>query len=285
MYYILILQQIIASTTHIIAKNVLLSVPSPLLLVLRASLASTGYIIYLLFKKEKLFRIERKDMFGLIILAILNIPVNQFLFFMSLKYTSPPNVALAYALTPAFILVIAYFFLKEKLSRLKTLGILIALSGTLLILFEKGLNISSENFLGNILALSASLAWAIYTIVGKKYVLKYGAIYTTAVAMWFGLIAFLPIYYFLRPDFALSQIDSALWGQIFYLGLITSGVAYVLWYFALKKMEAGKLAVFSNLQPILTTILAIIFLDYSLTVYFIIGGILTIIGVIVTQRG
>ncbi len=285
MYYILILQQIIASTTHIIAKNVLLSVPSPLLLVLRASIASTGYIIYLLFKKEKLFRIERKDMFGLIILAILNIPVNQFLFFMSLKYTSPPNVALAYALTPAFILVIAYFFLKEKLSRLKTLGILIALSGTLLILFEKGLNISSENFLGNILALSASLAWAIYTIVGKKYVLKYGAIYTTAVAMWFGLIAFLPIYYFLRPDFALSQIDSALWGQIFYLGLITSGVAYVLWYFALKKMEAGKLAVFSNLQPILTTILAIIFLDYSLTVYFIIGGILTIIGVIVTQRG
>ena len=285
MYYILILQQIIASTTHIIAKNVLLSVPSPLLLVLRASIASTGYIIYLLFKKEKLFRIERKDMFGLIILAILNIPVNQFMFFMSLKYTSPPNVALAYALTPAFILVIAYFFLKEKLSRLKTLGILIALSGTLLILFEKGLNISSENFLGNILALSASLAWAIYTIVGKKYVLKYGAIYTTAVAMWFGLIAFLPIYYFLRPDFALSQIDSALWGQIFYLGLITSGVAYVLWYCALKKMEAGKLAVFSNLQPILTTILAIIFLDYSLTVYFIIGGILTIIGVIVTQRG
>jgi len=285
MYYILILQQIIASTTHIIAKNVLLSVPSPLLLVLRAFIASTGYIVYLMFKKEKLFRIERKDLLGFIILAFLNIPVNQFLFFMSLKYTSPPNVALAYALSPAFILVIAYFFLKEKLSRLKTLGIMIALGGTLLILFEKGLNISSDNFLGNLLALSASLAWAIYTIVGKKYVLKYGAIYTTAVAMCFGLILFLPVFFLLRPDYALSQIDTSLWGQIFYLGLITSGVAYVLWYFALKKMEAGKLAVFNNLQPILTTILAIIFLDYSLTSYFIVGGILTIIGVIVTQRG
>jgi RarD protein len=285
MYYILILQQIIASTTHIIAKNVLLSVPSPLLLVLRAFIASTGYIVYLMFKKEKLFRIERKDLLGFIILAFLNIPVNQFLFFMSLKYTSPPNVALAYALSPAFILVIAYFFLHEKLSRLKTLGIMIALGGTLLILFEKGLNISSDNFLGNLLALSASLAWAIYTIVGKKYVLKYGAIYTTAVAMCFGLILFLPVFFLLRPDYALSQIDTSLWGQIFYLGLITSGVAYVLWYFALKKMEAGKLAVFNNLQPILTTILAIIFLDYSLTSYFIVGGILTIIGVIVTQRG
>ncbi len=238
-----------------------------------------------MFKKEKLFRIERKDLLGFIILAFLNIPVNQFLFFMSLKYTSPPNVALAYALSPAFILVIAYFFLHEKLSRLKTLGIMIALGGTLLILFEKGLNISSDNFLGNLLALSASLAWAIYTIVGKKYVLKYGAIYTTAVAMCFGLILFLPVFFLLRPDYALSQIDTSLWGQIFYLGLITSGVAYVLWYFALKKMEAGKLAVFNNLQPILTTILAIIFLDYSLTSYFIVGGILTIIGVIVTQRG
>lgn len=285
MYYILILQQIIASTTHIIAKNVLLSVPSPLLLVLRASIASLGYIVYLMFKKEKLFRIERKDILGLVILAILNIPINQFLFFISLKYTSPPNVALAYALTPAFILIIAYFFLKEKLSRLKTLGIAIALGGTLLILFEKGVNISSDNFLGNLLALSASLAWAVYTIVGKKYVIKYGAIYTTAVAMLFGLIAFLPIFFIVRPDYSIFQIDVSLWGQIFYLGLITSGVAYVLWYFALKKMEASKLAVFSNLQPILTTVMAIIFLDYTLTGYFIIGGILTIIGVIVTQRG
>jgi drug/metabolite transporter (DMT)-like permease len=285
MYYILILQQIIASTTHIIAKNVLLSVPSPLLLVLRASIASLGYIVYLMFKKEKLFRIERKDILGLVILAILNIPINQFLFFISLKYTSPPNVALAYALTPAFILVIAFFFLNEKLSRLKTLGIAIALGGTLLILFEKGVNISSDNFVGNLLALSASLAWAVYTIVGKKYVIKYGAIYTTAVAMLFGLIAFLPIFFIVRPDYSIFQIDVSLWGQIFYLGLITSGVAYVLWYFALKKMEASKLAVFSNLQPILTTVMAIIFLDYTLTGYFIIGGILTIIGVIVTQRG
>jgi RarD protein len=285
MYWAIIIQQIIASTTHIVAKNILMTVPAPILLLLRASIASFSYLVLLIIRKTKFKRIEKQDIFLFIMLAILNIPVNQYLFFLSLRHTSAPNVALAYALTPAFVLIIAFFFLREKISRMKASGIFIAISGTLLILFEKGIDFSSDNFYGNILALLASLAWAVYTIIGKRFVVKYGAIYTTFLAMALGLTAFIPIFIITGTGFDVSSFGTIDWMQIFYLGVITSGVAYVLWYVALKKLEASKLAVFNNLQPILTTIMAMIFFGHELTMMFILGGVLTLSGVFLTQRG
>jgi RarD protein len=285
MYWAIIIQQFIASTTHIVAKNILLTVPAPLLLLLRASIATFSYLFLLKIRKMTFKKIEKQDLFLFIILAILNIPVNQYLFFLSLKHTSAPNVALAYALTPAFVLIIAFFFLREKISKTKASGIFVAIGGTMLILFEKGLDFKSDNFYGNILALLASLAWAVYTIIGKRFVVKYGAIYTTFLAMGMGLIAFLPIFFLSGVDFDIAAFSTIDWMQIFYLGVITSGVAYVLWYVALKRLEASKLAVFNNLQPILTTIMAIIFFGHELTALFVLGGCLTLSGVFITQRG
>lgn len=284
MYWSLILQQFIASTTHIISKSALMTIPAPFLLLLRAFIASMFYIIFLKIRGTKLLKIELKDLPLFILLGILNVPINQFLFFNSLKYTSPPNVALAYALTPAFVMVIAFFLLKERISFANTIGIFIAIFGTVLVLFEKGIILQSEAFYGNILALLASLAWAFYTIIGKKFVNKYGAVYTTAVAMLFGLIIFVPVFFISGGEFIFSSLSSYDWMQIIYLGIVTSGIAYILWYLALKKLESSKVAVFNNLQPILTTIMSIIVFGTQLTLLFVLGGLLTIFGVILSQK-
>ena len=285
MYLLIILQQIISSTTHIVAKSVLFDVPAPLLLLIRASIASLTFLVFIAIRKIKLFKVEKKDIPLFCILAILNIPVNQYLFFLSLKHTSPPNVALAYALSPAFVLIIGGIFLKEIVTKIKLTGIVIALLGVLFILFEKGIDLKSDNFLGNILALLAALAWALYTIIGKKFVNKYGAVYTTAIAMFFGLIFYLPVFLLSDHNFAISLITKIDWIQIIYLGVVTSGIAYVLWYMALKKLDAAKVSVFNNLQPILTTIMAIIFFNHQLTIPFVLGGLFTLLGVFITQKG
>jgi len=285
MYWILLLQQFLASTTHIVGKSALNTIQAPLLMLLRAIVASITYILFLRVRGVKLIRVKREHLFLFIILGLLNIPLNQYLFFNSLKYTSPPNVALAYAVSPAFVLIIAFLFLKEKISFFKTLGIITAIIGTSLILFEKGIDFSSDNFYGTSLALLASLSWALYTIIGKKFVIEYGAVYTTAVAMVFGLILYLPLFFLSGSLSEITNLSIFDWSQIFYLGVITSGVAYVLWYIALKKFEAGKVSVFNNLQPILTTILSVIIFNHELTLAFLSGGILTILGVLLTQKG
>jgi drug/metabolite transporter (DMT)-like permease len=64
-----------------------------------------------------------------------------------------------------------------------------------------------------------------------------------------------------------------------------SGVAYAIWFIALRRFAASKAAVFNNLQPVFTTILAVLILDHELTTLFVTGGIIIISGVVLTQRG
>lgn len=285
MYWLLLLQQFLASTTHIVAKNAISTVSAPVLMILRALVASFAYLLFIKMRKTNLLMIKKKDVFLFIILGILNIPLNQFLFFNSMRYTNPPNVALAYALSPMFVVIIAFFFLSEKISFMKTIGIIIAIAGTTLILFEKGIDISLDNFLGTSLALLASLSWSLYTILSKKLVADYGVVYTTAVSMVFGLILFLPIFALMGNYSEIIDLTTIDWLQIFYLGIITSGVAYLLWNFALKRYEASKVSVFNNLQPVFTTILSVIFFNQEISLIFLAGGLLTITGVFITQRG
>lgn len=285
MYFLLLLQQLIASGTHIIGKSLTDSLDAPLILLFRALIVSTAYIIFLSIFRKFTKVIDKKDYWAFILMGVLNIPINQFLFLSALEKTSAPNVALEYALTPAFVLIIARIFLNERLSKFKTIGVGIAIIGTILILSEKGFDFNSDSFLGDLIGLLASFSWAVYTIIGRKQSIKYGGIYSTGVSMVIGTICYLPVFYFLDVEFTTSQITLVNWLQILYLGVMTAGVGYAIWYYALQKLEAGKVAVFNNLQPILTTILAIIFLSHSPTIEFAIGGTLIILGVILTQKG
>ena len=94
---------------------------------------------------------------------------------------------------------------------------------------------------------------------------------------------FLPIGIIPTTQFAFESLSGSGWLQILYLGLITSVVAYLLWYYALGRIEAGKVALFTYLQPILTTVMAVILLGQDVTPAFLIGGTVALGGVIIAQ--
>jgi drug/metabolite transporter (DMT)-like permease len=152
-------------------------------------------------------------------------------------------------------------------------------------LFEKGIDFGSSFFWGNVMGLGASFSWALYTLLGKKYAAKYGAFYTTSLSMYIGFLVYLPVYALFPISTAITDITLPQWGQLAFLGVITSGLGYALWNYALSIADASKVSVFNNLQPVLTTILAFFFLGTEPGLLFIIGGIVAIAGVIMTQRG
>ena len=282
---LIFIQQLIASGTHIVAKGITYEIEPALILLYRSALASLFYIVWLSFRKDSIKKIDRKDIYKLILLGMLNIPLNQFLFLQGLKYTTAPNMALAYALTPAFVLLIAVIFYKEHASPKKLLGVAIAIVGAIVVLLERGLIFTDESLLGDFLALAASLSWALYTIIGRNISIKYGAIYSTGLAMSIGFLLYVPVFLIMPIPFQFYEITNVNWIQLIYLGVITSGVGYAIWYYALTKTEASKVAVFNNLQPVMTTILSIIFLGTVLTPFFVVGGLMIILGVFITQRG
>lgn len=284
-YILLLLQQLIASGTHIVAKSLTSEVAPPVVLFFRASLVSFLYLFVLYFKRDTFKKVTKKDWLKFILIGLLNIPINQFLFLTAMEMTFAPNVAFAYSLVPAFVLIISVSFFKEKTTKLKLLGIVLAVIGTVLLLLNKGFDLNSVSSNGDMLALLASLSWAFYTLVGKQLVQKYGALFTTGIAMIFGLILYLPIFHFHPAEYLLADISVKNWWQIFYIGAITSGVGYALWYYALQTLEASKVAVFNNIQPVLTTILAYFVFDNVINANFVVAGVLIIAGVITTQRG
>jgi drug/metabolite transporter (DMT)-like permease len=285
LYIIILLFQIIASFTHIIAKNITGDLSPDFVLLIRAALACFFYIIWMLVFRKKVKKIEKKDFLALFVIGLLNIPLNQFLFLTAVHYTTAPNVALAYALSPVFVLIIAAIFLKERVNIKKLTGVALAFGGIVLVYSEHGFDFSSNTSFGNLLVLLASLFWSFYTIIGKKFSEKYGAFYTTGLSMMTGFMLYIPVFSLMPGIIDFSIITGLNWLQLLYLGIITSGLNYGLWYWALTKTEASKLAVFNNLQPVFTTILSVFILSQGISLFFIFGGVLILSGVTITQKG
>jgi drug/metabolite transporter (DMT)-like permease len=285
-YFLIVIQQLIASSTHIIGQDASTHASPTFVLLLRASIAAVALWAFAAYK-EKVFNLFRglvkKDVWMLIFLGFLNILINQFLFLEGLRYTTPANSALLYALTPAIVFLLVLLIHRERTTLKKTLGVLVALVGVCILIFERGVSLDSSNTKGNLMIFTAMVAWSLFTLLGRPLVQKYGALRVTALHMMIGALIYLPIGLYFSSMNDLEMLTPLLWADIVYLGLISSAVNYALWYYALGKLETSKVAIFQNLQPIMTTILALSLGKVVLTPELIGGGVLALAGVLLVE--
>lgn len=281
-YLLLVFQQIIAGGTHIVAKAVVGEVDAATLTFLRTVIAAAGLWAIMRIRSGPL-NIERRDWRRMAFLGFVGVALNQFLYLHGMKFSTAANGALLYAATPVFVLVLSRFMHREIMKPLKIFGILMAFMGISIVIFEKGIDFSSGYAFGNLLILVAVIAWTLFTVLGKDMILKYGALRTTSAMMICGAVMFSPIGLISASQFPFSELNGLHWGGVLYLAIGTSIIGYLLWYHALSRIEASKVAVFSNAQPVFATILSLIFLDYTITPVFVIGSIITIFAIYITQ--
>lgn len=284
-YFWLTIQTLIASLTHIIARAVVKEVPPLSLTLLRSSIAGLGFGFLLSFSRYRRIKIDDEDKFKFFILGILSVPLNQFAFILGIKYTTPANASLIYAMTPIFALIFSALILKERLSFYKIFGVLLSFVGIGIVFAEHRLSLNLEYLKGNIIIMFGAIFWALYSILGKPMIVKYGPLYVTGVAMIVGSLVYLPVglYDFVKLD--LSSVSFGSYLGVIYLGVGTSIFGYFLWYYAIGKIEASKVVIFTNGQPIMTAILGMIIFGNPLTLPFLIGGTLVIAGVFIVQLG
>jgi drug/metabolite transporter (DMT)-like permease len=141
---------------------------------------------------------------------------------------------------------------------------------------------SNMFLLGSLFVLLSALCWAVYSIVGKTLLRTYDEITIITYAFIIGTLLYIPV---VAPTITttIHTMSFAAWGSVLYLALFCSIFAYLGWYYALKRIEAAKAAVFLNLIPLFTMIMAVL-LGYQLTIGFIIGAMLIIGGVYLTQQ-
>lgn len=252
---------------------------SPLsLALLRFLTASTVLLVYLRLRPE-LARVERRDWPALLLLGFLVIPVNQGCFLFGLKRSTASNAALLYALTPLVVLLFARRLLGEEGLVSKLAGVVVAFTGVVVILLERGLRHEMEFLSGNLLILVAVFAWAGYTVLSKRLVARYDPMTVTGWAIIVGTAFSLPALLIPGAIPPLSTVPLPVWGAIAYLAVGTSVIAYPLWSYALRHLDASKVAITSNTQPILTAAFSWVFFRERFTPGFLVGAALILAGV------
>jgi drug/metabolite transporter (DMT)-like permease len=168
------------------------------------------------------------------------------------------------------------------------MGIGIAFAGAAIVLVARG-QLSGQAgadraLQGDLLVLLAVVAWAVYVGWGKPYAMRYGVITTTGVTIVAGSLLYLPFGLLFSRAESFRALSPVGWGSVAYLVVLTSVVSYLLYYWALAREDASRVAIWSNTQPVLTAVLAWALYGDPLTPSFVAGGVLVIVGVVMTQQ-
>ncbi|MCE9673346.1 DMT family transporter [Myxococcus stipitatus] len=281
-YAALLVQVCISAGTYLTAKRAMTELP-PLTVVLWRFLLS-GAVFVLLLAMLPGPKLPPREAWGRVfLLGLLAGPVNQVFFFTGLARSTAAHGALLYALTPLGVYLSSLARRQERASSRTLVGIATAFVGVVVLLLGRGLADARGSMLGDVLILLAVLAWVAYTTEGKPLVATHGPLRATSWCMVMGTVLMLPFAPLYGNVDALVSSTALAKACIGYLGLMTSVVAYLLWFYALSKVSASKVAIFSNLQPAATALAAWAVLDESLHWELAVGGVLVLVGVRLTQ--
>ncbi|MEY2669338.1 MAG: hypothetical protein RJA59_1976 [Pseudomonadota bacterium] len=282
---VMLLHSALSAGTYLAAKRALAELSPFELALARFGFAGLVYAGLLLWRPRK---VARRDLLAMAVLGFVAIPLNQGLFLFGLSWTTPGHAALLYAMTPVFVFVLALLRREERSSPWKTLGIAVAFAGAAVVLAGRGQLSSGAGapraLLGDLLVLLAVISWAVYAVWGKPYAERYGVVTTTGVTIVTGSLLYLPFGIVLSSPASFQALSRVGWGSVAYLVVLTSVVSYLLYYWALAREDASRVAIWSNTQPVLTALLAWAVYGDPLTPSFVAGGILVIVGVAMTQR-
>ncbi len=230
-------------------------------------------------------KFERKDYPLLILLSVLVIPLNQFFFLTGIKGSYASHSAVIYSLNPVYAYIIAIIIGNEKFRFNKIIAIFLTVSGIFLVFYE-GIILTTLNpnvLTGDFLLLFAVLTFSMYLSFGKRLINKYGALKVSTFVFMLGTVFNVPFFIYDSPNFTLQFLTYK--GILGFTGLvIVSYMGYFAWYYALKSYDVSKLTTINNIAPVMTVLISVMFLNEPISYYFIIGGIITLIGVFLMHR-
>jgi drug/metabolite transporter (DMT)-like permease len=230
------------------------------------------------------FKINIKSQGYILILAVIAV-FHLWIQVTGLKFTTASNTGWIIGTAPIFMALLGLIFFNEKLNTLKVFGIFIATFGLLLLVGKGNLtNIDIIENKGDLLVLSSAFTWGIYSMVNKKISLNYSPLMTILYLFIMMAIIIIP---FTINDASIKSVinlSNIGWISILFLGLLCSGVSYVIWAYALREMESAKVGAYLYFEPFVTVITAWIFLTEDITLLMILSGLIITAGVFFVNK-
>ncbi|MBX7045594.1 MAG: DMT family transporter [Ignavibacteria bacterium] len=274
-----------AAFTPIAAKYTVAQISPLSLAFLRFGMATALLLLVCAHKKVNL-RIEKEDFAKFLFTGFLVIPFNQIVFLVGIKLSAASHSGVLYSCTPMIVYVCSIFLKHEKFQLKKIFTISLTIIGIFLIFYENIVNVNkdgNEILIGDILLFFAVLSFGMYLAFSKNLIVKYGSLKAQTLSFSIGSIMYIPIFLYDIQNVNFSGVNFYGWLGYIHLTFIVAFASYFLYSYTTKFIHTSTLTTLTNMAPVFTLIFSWILLKESLSYFFIIGAVITFIGVFLTQ--
>jgi drug/metabolite transporter (DMT)-like permease len=206
--------------------------------------------------------------------------------YLSLIHTQVINSTLFNTAIPAVIILLCFLFKIEKTNKFQILGLIISVLGILSIITKLDIKIFlSLNFnKGDIIMIGGVITWGIYSTLLKKKKFTLPLLTLVHVICTFGLICVFPQFFYEFSQGQIIEFNTNLFYILIFLALFPSIGSYYCWAGAVSIIGANRAGIFLSLIPLFSTIMAISFYKEQFQFFHLIGAILIILGLFLSNK-
>ena len=183
---------------------------------------------------------------------------------------------------PVFTIFLAALFLRERLTRFRISGMVLAFIGSVLLVTGGEMNLSGST-MGKFLILLSAISYSISGVIAKKLLMSLDSAEITFFSFLYGgLVLFLAAVLIERPLY-LMELGAFYWGNILFIALLPTGLAYIFWYRAMKDIPLSKIVISVFLIPVMAVIFSYLLLGEEIGLFTLGTGAMVIAGVLIAE--
>jgi drug/metabolite transporter (DMT)-like permease len=251
----------------------------------RFGLASITMVVILILRERVRFASLKENGWMYIVLGMIGIFGFNALFFLGMKFTSAVNGSLIMATNPLLTTMFSRVILNTPITKHQGAGVGFSLLGVVLVITQGSWQVISHlSFsIGDILILCGNLCWALYGVLGRRYIKNSSPLSTTTYTMVAGAFFLMVVSAFNPSPVPLPQIPLLAWGAVGFMAFFTTVLGYLFWNQGISEIGASKTSVFFNLVPVVTMIISLV-LGNTVTWIQVMGAFLVISGVAISSN-
>jgi len=244
----------------------------------------SAIVLNLIFRQRNPPKLAPVDRLRIVIYSLLGVVINQLLFLGGLALTSAHVAAILMTMIPVFVLAIAILAGRERGTTAKIGGIALAMAGAVAVIGREGLQGAGKSLIGDLLLIGNGFAYALYLVFSKPDMLRLSPRRVIARMFGIGAVIMLPICASSLWDEPWSMIPRSAWIALLAVIAGPTVAAYLLNAWALAHSDSSLVATYTYLQPIITIVLAAVFLSETIRPVALAAAAMILAGVYLAGR-
>jgi len=258
---------------------------SPIMLgFIRFLLASSVLAIFVLLKYDfgTISKTVRSEWKPLLTLALLYVAIPNVTQNLGLEYATSSIGSVIQSSGPVMTLLFAVVLLREQLGKMKALGTVVAMSGTVLLVASGGVSLENEDFRGNLLIFTSAVSYGLAWVSAKRMIERNPPLLVISLALMFGTVMLglaVPFDGEVKAEFTMTSVTN-----LIVLGVFCAGASSVLYLSSIEHEEVSRMAFFIYLMPVFASFFAWIIRDEVVEPWTAFCGLIIVVGIVLANR-